>query len=330
MGMMPMKAQSVFEPVTRNSEIITEYHILLNRSLVGESTKYYICTPSFELEYALSLHGDTLVYTQAAEKIWHIAYEHFTKNKRYKGKAKVKDFRMPISKEDRIAISRLMNAATMSAGYFDSRIGFDGVSYYLGYGTREVKVWSPREGSRTYRTVQAMDSLCLAVQKLDHTLLRRQTEVCRDLTVEYKQLYLHTYFIPDKWTTINDDGHVVLLHSKDILSVYLKVDSSQEGKDTSYMNTLSGFMTLWSRELFINQEDCKVRVFLCDTATAAHCQMDSGNTTILTLPRSLLTLELLLSSVALGEGYYILTPEGTWKPILREDYSWWPDPWQVN
>lgn len=62
----PTQAQGVFTPRTYSYD--PNYENLLWGVLTEESYVYYLCAPAFSNEYALILHGDTLVYIHSKDE----------------------------------------------------------------------------------------------------------------------------------------------------------------------------------------------------------------------------------------------------------------------
>ena len=319
-------AQNVFEPATVS--YTPEYDAFLEKNLTVGSDFYYLCAPSFSNEYALSFHGDTLIYIQANEKdnIWYSV--------NYKApdtKAKTKRYEMLISREDRDIISDLMDAATMTANFYESRIGCDGTIYSIRHMERIVTTWSPIKESRTDRTVMVMDSICHAVKHHNRKMLSRQLKSCRALTSEFRQLYPIDYFSPHKVTVGHEDEVFVpdefsLRSNSNILYLTVRVDESSEpvSATESYIHSLQDSVTVWSRELFLNGNDCRIYILLCDT-TDARCVEYGCSNYYVVIPRKKLCRSLIFSIAALGNGYYRLTDNNQWQSIRREEYPWWPN-----
>ena len=313
------KAQETFVPVTM--EYCPEYNSFIKRTLIGESNEYYLCTPAFDNEYALSLHGDTLVYIRAEENgnIWYSV--NFTKRR---AKAKTKRFELVLSKEETKQVSNLMEVATMTANFFNDRIGIDGVTYYLHSYTRHVKVWYPEDGSRTHRTVTMMDSLCYAVEHADHAVLQRQLEVCGTLTDEFKELYPVSYFMPSREYWLYSMGiERINIFSKKLIVAQRCKDCHEAARDNLFFTDIKDSVTHWSRELFLHHNEIFVKILLSDTSVA-RCEVMSDRDIVITIPRNRLCLDVILSTTNLAKGHYQLTPDGTWQAVRREDFPWWP------
>lgn len=317
-------AQNVFEPATVS--YTPEYGAFLEKTLTVGSDFYYLCAPSFNNEYALSIHGDTLIYIQADEKdnIWY-SVNYKARN----AKAKTKRYEMLISREDNKIISDLMDAATMTANFYESRIGFDGTSYAISHIGRKVKTWSPIKESRIGRTVMAMDSICHAVKHHDRKMLSHQLNICRALTTEFRQLYPYEYFFPEKGKNghFEDDVFIPSLHSNSrILSLAVRIDKNKESvtEAVSYIYSLQDSVAVWSRGLFLNGNDCRIYILLCDT-TDARCVEYGCSNYYVVIPRKKLCRRLIFSIAALGNGYYRLTDNNQWQSIRREEYPWWPN-----
>ena len=314
------KAQETFVPVT--TEYCPEYNSFIKQTLIGESYEYFLCTPAFENEYALSLHGDTLVYIRAEEEKGNIWYSvNFTKRK---AKAKTSRFELVLSQDEAKQVSNLMEVATMTANFFNDRIGFDGVTYYLHSYTRHVKVWYPKDGTRTHRTVTMMDSLCYAVEHADHAVLQRQLEVCSTLTDEFRALYPISYFTPSREYWLYSRGiERVSIFSKKLCVAQRCKDCSEAARENTFFAEIRDSVTRWSRELFLHYNEKFVYILLSDTSVA-RCEVMSDRDIVITIPRDRLCLDLILSTTGLVKGYYQLTSDGTWQAVRREDFPWWP------
>ncbi|MBP5535391.1 MAG: hypothetical protein J6X62_01220 [Bacteroidales bacterium] len=311
---IPARAQSVFTPAT--VEYTPGYWTALLNTMAGNSRTCYICAPSFLREYALSLHGDTLVYTRVDDKA---SVYYYVCAKKHREKVKTQRYEMVLSRDESLLFKRLIGAATETANFFDEHYGIDGTIYYLFDGLRRVKVWSPWEGNRTYRTVAAMDSLCYAVEHADREVLQRQLAACHSLTEEFRELYPLSYFIPDVWSS----SERILLTSRRWLSVCQGCRNAQDSVESS-LTKLSDSVAHWSRELFLHYYDRSVSVFLSDTS-GARCEVkESGREIIIIIPPNKLCRNLIISTTSLAAGHYSLSPDGTWQPIRRENYQWWP------
>ena len=313
------KAQETFVPVT--TEYCPEYNSFIKQTLIGESYEYFLCTPAFDNEYALSLHGDTLVYVRAEEKgnIWYSV--NFTKRR---AKAKTRRFELVLGQKEAKQVSNLMEMATMTANFFNYRIGIDGVTYYLHSYTRHVKVWCPKDGARTRRTVTVMDSLCYAVEHADHAVLQRQLEVCGTLTDEFKELYSISYFTPSREYWLYSRGiERVSIFSKKLCVAQRCKDCSEAARENTFFAEIRDSVTRWSRELFLHYNEKFVYILLSDTSVA-RCEVMSDRDIVITIPRDRLCLDLILSTTGLVKGYYQLTSDGTWQAVRREDFPWWP------
>ena len=313
------KAQETFVPVT--TEYCPEYNSFIKQTLIGESYEYFLCTPAFDNEYALSLHGDTLVYVRAEEKgnIWYSV--NFTKRR---AKARTRRFELVLGQKEAKQVNNLMEMATMTANFFNDRFGFDGVTYHLHSFSRHVKVWDPEDGSRTRRTVTMMDSLCYAVEHTDHAVLQRQLEVCGTLTDEYKELYPISYFTPSREYWVYSMGiERVSIFSKKLTVAQRCKDCSKAAREKTFFAEIRDSVTRWSRELFLHHNEKSVYILLSDTSVA-RCEVMSDRNIVITIPRDRLCLDLILSTINLAKGYYQLTPDGTWQAVRREDFPWWP------
>ena len=82
-------------------------------------------------------------------------------------------------------------------------------------------------------------------------------------------------------------------------------------------------MTRWSRELFLHHNEKSVYILLSDTSVA-RCEVMSDRNIVITIPRDRLCLYLILGTIDLDKGHYLLTPDGRWQAVRREDFLWWP------
>ena len=92
-------------------------------------------------------------------------------------------------------------------------------------------------------------------------------------------------------------------------------------------NQLCDSLTAWNREMYINHvQDIWPRQMLIDVndTTVARCEVYSsrpGNSRVLYLPAEQLKHDIIFSTAALSDGYYMLSPTGKWQPVSREDYE---------
>lgn len=310
-----VRSQNVFTPAT--VDYTPEYWPTLVNTLVGKSNTFYLCAPSFTSEYALSLHGDTLVYVRADDEA---SVYYYVSSKNHKKKVKTKRYELVLGKEESLQIRQLIDVASETANFFDERFGIDGTIYYLFDYTRRVKVWSPMKGTRTGRAVAAMDSLCYAVEHTDREVLQRQLEVCHTLTGEFRELYPLVYFQPNMWSS----SERVMIYSQRWLSVCQRCGKDPDSVKSS-LSMLCDSVALWSRELFMHHNNWSVKVFLSDTSDARCEVKSSGREIFIIIPTNKLCRTLIMGTTGLDKGYYRLLPDDTWQPIRREDYQWWPE-----
>lgn len=313
-------AQECFTPESGATKPFVEFldALVENREKLGYQD-YYICSPAFDTSYALTVDGDQLV----CKKIVDVKWNKYEKTAEYKTAGWV----LPIGRGEWKVLSDLLDAATITANYYSYSIGIDGVTYYLGSWGRLVSSWCPREGSLSYRTVKALDTVCLAVTSGDTSLLHRQLEVCKELTGEFRLQYPLSYFYPAVWKSqegIPNLFSVTLSCNEGRLSVKQFVDAMVSYKDFHYdVGPFGDTMAVWRRELFLNGFENRICVFLSDTS-GMRCRMDiDGNVTML-LPKEKLDRQVLFASTLLSEGYYELSPEGQWIAIPEKRYKWWP------
>ncbi len=320
LGMTSVKSQKVFEPA--RVDFNNEYQLFLVHTLIGKSNQYYLCTPSFFNEYALSLHDNKLVYVCAVEDI----YNSF-RLKGSKVKAKTQQFQLTVTNRQIWTISQLLLAAAETSNtYNDKRMGDDGVTYTLNSCGHMVKTWNPQTNTLPYRTVKVMDSLCIAVKTADHALLERLLDTCKSLTTAFRTLYPLYYFAPEKFINQDStDANRIVLRTLGCdynLYIELACDDVHVTETESYMESLKDSVTLWSRELFL-RSDNHVNIILSDTDTA-YCRVRNNYHNInyyiiITIPRFLLNKEIILGTINLNEGRYYLAPDGTWIPMLSKD-----------
>ena len=333
-------AQQVFTPKTSCSDY--EYEKLVVETLVGDAGLYYMCLPAFTNEYALSLNDSTLVYVCAKEKFGNIWGSK--KFRKHGAKAKIETLRyqLLVSEDDCVVLKNLFEAATQTANFFNERFGIDGASYYLHCWDKNVKAWFPSKGSRTGRTVQALDSLCYAVEHSDNSVLLRQMDTCRTLTKEFRNLYPMSFFRP------SDKGYVPEERQKTLIFKGFQDSTKVMKNDKWYYyigtrciqvqivdftakkvnkNQLCDSLTAWNREMYINHvQDIWPRQMLIDVndTTVARCEVYSsrpGNSRVLYLPAEQLKHDIIFNASTLSDGFYLLSPTGKWQPVSREDYE---------
>lgn len=280
---------------------------------------YYISDPAFDTACALTIGNEQLVCKKIVSARW---------NKRKKMPVyKTARWAMPVSWNERKILSNLLDAATITANYYSFNIGTDGVIYYLGSWGRLVSSWCPNQGSLPYRTVKALDTVCLAVTSADTILLHRQLAVCRQLTGEFHQLYPLSYFYPiiSYHKKSSDIFSVTLGSSQSRLWLKTLVIDSASFRDFHYdEHPLGDSLAVWRREMFLNGHEDFVSIFLSDTS-GMRCRINSNNHLDIILPQKMLNRQILFSATKLPKGCYELTTEGRWISIPDDRYRWWPD-----
>ena len=322
-------AQSVFTPSTE----LSDYKEIARKTLVADEYIYYMCIPAFTNPYALSMNDSTFVYITVVED----------KSQKHQKKAfSTQSYELEINAKERTIFRSFMDAAAMSSNFYDRFIGKDGVYYYLYEYGKQVKVWSPRKGSRTKRAVHALDSLCYAVEHSDRAVLKRQLDTCRTLTKEFRNLYPLSFFRP------SDKGYVPEERQKTLIFSGFQDSTKVMKNDKWYYyigtrciqvqivdftakkvnrNALCDSLTAWNREMYINHvQDIWPRQMLIDVndTTVARCEVYSsrpGNSRILYLPAEQLKHDIIFNAATLSDGFYLLSPTGEWQPVSREDYE---------
>ncbi len=315
-----ISAQKCFTPANNPRKSFVEflYALVENNGNFGWPD-YYICSPSFDTSYALTVEREQLVCKKIVDAKW-------SKRKNLP-KYKTACWVLPISRNESKVLSDLLGAATITANYYSYSIGIDGVIYYLGSWGRLVSSWCPNEGSLPYRTVKMLDTVCLAVTSGDTSLLHKQLEVCKELTGEFRLQYPLSYFYPTVYhstTGIPNVFSLTLSCNNDRLTVKQFVYSTVSFKDFHYdVGPLGDTMAVWRRELFLNGYNKSIKVFLSDTS-GMRCRKDIDGGVTMLLPKERLDRQVLFASTLLSEGYYELSPEGQWIAIPEKRYKWWP------
>ena len=325
-------AQQCFTP----KDGANKYFVASLDALVENYGKYgwidfYICSPAFDTTFALTVEKEQLI----CKKIVSAKWSRIKKMPKYKTARWV----LPISIDEYRVLDDLLENATITANYYSYFVGIDGVTYYLGSSGRLVSSWCPKEGTLPYRTVKALDTVCLAVTSNDTALLQKQLAVCRGLASEFRLHYPLSYFYPSlsyhydysrskKETKVFS---VVLSCNYGLLKVkqFVDTDTNVSYRDFRFdAGALGDSMAVWRRELFLSEQENRISIFLSDTS-GMRCRVDSNREVTMMLPKQRLNREILFAVSHLPTGDYELSPSGRWIPIPEDRYRWWPSPLDI-
>lgn len=299
----------------------------------GSFKTFYLCTPSFTGEYALSVEKGCLTLTRAEKNIWYLL--EYGESVFYGNNAAKNKSRQRTSKKEgkkNIAVDKfvlnvpasvceqleiLFKHAITTASHLQPEIlGCDGATYYFNYLGDLAEVWMPSVG-RTKRLVQMADSICYAVEHSDMSILNRQMIICKELTLEFKHEYPISYFTPEAsiFSGVKEEeaGWMCRLSS---LKLYL----SKEYDHPVYKDTLDLFLqqyddslASWSQEIFFIDEFADYWVIFTDSDTAKFFYNDEYHAFVLYLPERLWRRDIILSVLSLTPGNYRLDADLRWR-----------------
>ena len=316
-------AQQCFTPANGASKPFVSFldHIVENNENSGWKD-YYICAPAFNPAYALTLEKEQLVYKKITDIDWsERKQEHSYKTARWT---------LPINHGEWRVLCDLLDNATITANYYSYRIGIDGVTYYLGSCGRLVSSWCPTKGTLPYRTIEALDSICFAVASDDTALFHRQLTVCQSLTSEYRLQYPMSYFYPTVsrsryYSKSKGNRYSVSLDCNYRLKVTQYIDTNVSFEDLHFeAGPLGDSMAVWRCQLFLNEQENGIHIFLSDTS-GMRCRIDNDGQVTMIVPKERLNRQILFDASHLSKGYYELSSDGQWLAIPEKRYKWWPD-----
>lgn len=248
-------------------------HTCMEKLLDPRYDFFYMRRPSFSAESALSMQGQCyprcgalLTYSVAEENIWYAE-----KSKR----VKVTKSEMHVPDSVAWRLQGVFNHAINTASYWaDSRIIFDGVSYYFGRRYAAGEVHSPEKGSRTQRLVAAMDSIGLAVVHKDTALLLRQLPLIDSIDRCYREDYPKEAFYPEytPWTFTDSTG---VLHLQFYRSnAYLKMAVADSLVARQKEGPMLDFFLRMAREVFVRYPNgVKLSVIVDSNCTKPRCKV---------------------------------------------------------
>lgn len=311
-------AQQCFTPANLSSKYDAVFlNAMIENYKTGGWKDFFICAPAFDTIYSLTIEDKLLICKKLVDAQWDSLREM--------PEYKTARWELPIEWSDWKVLSDLLDAATITANYYSFKIGTDGVTYYLGSWGRLVSTWWPEQGSLPCRTVKSLDTVCHAVTSGDTALLHWQLAVCRKLTGEFHLLYPLSYFYPDIR---------YYRHSQNIISVRLScnharllvkflVDTNASLKTFHYdVDPLGDSMAVWRRELFMNDHNNGIQIFLSDTS-GIRCEIRKDGIILMALPQKNLNRQILFDATRLQQGFYELSPDGQWIAIPQKRYKWW-------
>lgn len=270
------------------SEDFMTYNLACYNKLVHQrANTLYMCRPAFSAEYALSVvtnpynrTSSWLELRRAKENIWY--HDNFStvgkqiRRQRMKEEpgrhdVEVETFTLAVKGETLRLIAALVKASTETATYFNGEPnGCDGVTYifytYGMAGRLAGRAWSPEKGCRTRRLVDAMDSICLAVQKGDTNVLNRQMPLCRTLLHEFRREYPPRAFEPQtvKYGYVDSTGHHYVREvGTEQVKVCRRSDTlMSEEQSNMWSASIAGRVAALSRKLFLGEGTELVRIVI--------------------------------------------------------------------
>lgn len=277
-----------------------------------EYKTFFLCAPSFSAEYALEIGDGELTFTKADQNIYMALSRHLKERQPDPLKVISVDVKkMSVSEETCERLSTLFKFATMTATHIeDTRLGFDGTSYYFNHRRKLASVWQP-EGGRTARLVLMAVRLCDAVRLQDTAILNKQMEVCRALTQEYVRELPDRYFKPIYHIYRHGDNPYWTCgtYCEDCIELEFPNGNSTD-KDTcemiaaNYVDSLSA----WSRELLLTYDRPEYPTVVldksCDTAFCEARTYENHTVRKITLSDKLWRRDVILSAAMLPPGHY--------------------------
>ena len=284
-----------------------------------EYKTFFLCAPSFSAEYALEIGNGKLVLTRANQNIYMALSRHLQEHKPEPLKVVSVDVKkMSVSEETCERLSTLFKLATETATHFeDTRLGFDGTSYYFNHKRKLASVWQP-EGGRTARLVHMAIRLCDAVKLQDTALLNKQMEVCRALTQEYIRDLPDLYFKPIYGILRygNTPYWTCQTYCEDCIELKFPIGTTDEDTCAMIVGNYADSLSAWSRELFLMSDRPKYPTVVLDNSRdTAFCEAEIYNNHIIrtiTLSDRFWRRDVILSAAMLPPGRYYFE-EGQWK-----------------
>ena len=284
-----------------------------------EYKTFFLCAPSFSAEYALEIGNGKLVLTRANQNIYMALSRHLQEHKPDPLKVVSVDVKeMSVPEETCGRLSTLFKLATETATHFeDTRLGFDGTSYYFNHKRKLASVWQP-EGGRTARLVHMAIRLCDAVKLQDTALLNKQMEVCRALTQEYIRDLPDLYFKPIYGILRygNTPYWTCQTYCEDCIELKFPIGTTDEDTCAMIVANYVDSLSVWSRELFLmNDRPEYPTVVLDNSRDTAFCEAEIYNNHIIrtiTLSDRFWRRDVILSAAMLPPGRYYFE-EGQWK-----------------
>ena len=277
-----------------------------------EYKTFFLCAPSFSAEYALEIGDGELTFTKADQNIYMALSRHLKDRTPDPVKVVSVDVKkMAVPEETCERLSTLFKLATETATHFeDTRLGFDGTSYYFNHKRKLASVWQP-EGGRTARLVHMAIRLCDAVKLQDTALLNKQMEVCRALTQEYIRELPDLYFKPvcSIYRHGGDPYWTCRAYCEDCIELEFPNGNSTD-EDTCAMiaANYADSLSVWSRELFLMSDRPEYPTVVLDNSRdTAFCEAKTyENHTVrkITLSDRFWRRDVILSAAMLPLGRY--------------------------
>ena len=283
-----------------------------------EYETFFLCAPSFSAEYALEIGNGELVLTRANQNIYMALSRHLQERQPDPLKVVSVDVKkMSVPEETCERLSTLFKFATMTATHIkDTRLGFDGTSYYFNHRRKLASVWQP-EGGRTARLVQMADSLCYAVEHKDTTVLNQQMKKCSNLIQEFKKEWPARFFKPIQGVTRHSNGLYCELYCTDCIRLKVPYGNTSNNDTCDVVAAIySDSLSAWSRELFLMYDLPEFPTVVIDnTRDTAFCEARTYYDRVvrtITLSSRFWRREVILSAAMLPPGRYYFV-EGQWK-----------------
>lgn len=196
---------------------------------------------------------------------------------------------------------------------------------YFGYWLNISKGYRAGSNTRTGRLVLMADSICFAVEHHDTAVLNRQHLVCKVLAKEFKQDIPVCYFTPwcNKSAGTIQPWQVQLFNSRvqGDFWLYFNVDRiADEAMIEEYRQLYADSVAIWTREAYmINPVRCPKITVEENNSAECHIYAEQYNAKYqeiceVSIPKTLLRRDIILSVLELPLGHYRLDAENNWVP----------------
>lgn len=196
---------------------------------------------------------------------------------------------------------------------------------YFGYWLNISKGYRAGSNTRTGRLVLMADSICFAVEHHNTAVLNRQYIVCKALAKEFKQDIPVCYFTPwcNKSAGTRKPWQVQLFNSRvqGDFWLYFNVDRiADEAMIEEFRQLYADSVAIWTRDAYmINPVRCPKITVEENNSAECHIYAEQYNAKYqeiceVSIPKTLLRRDIILSVLELPLGHYRLDAENNWVP----------------